>query len=110
MTQPSRATPTQIISAVTRPVLSQFSVGRFYDTGYPSTSSTYEKLLTTIDPKKIKFITPSTGQTIDLDPAVRSDVIYPDGSNKGEIHDNMLVLRLSKAVYPPSLPAICPTP
>jgi len=76
-------------------VLSLFSVGTFYDSGYPSTSSIYENLLTTIDQKNIKFITPTAGQTIDFDPAVRVDVLSPDGSNKGEIHDNMLVLRLS---------------
>ncbi len=76
-------------------VLSQFSVGTFYDSGYPSTSSIYENLLTTIDKKNIKFITPTAGQTIDLDPDVRIDVLSPDGKNTGEIHDNMLVLRLS---------------
>lgn len=51
-------------------VLSQFSVGTFYDSGYPSTSSIYENLLTTIDQKNIRFITPTAGQTIDLDPSV----------------------------------------
>ncbi|WP_440949707.1 lamin tail domain-containing protein [Methanosphaerula subterraneus] len=76
-------------------VLSQFPVGTFYDSGYPSTSSIYENLLTTIDQKNIRFITPTAGQTIDLDPAIRIDVLSPDGKNTGEIHDNMLVLRLS---------------
>jgi len=35
-------------------VRSQFSVRTFYDSGYPSTSSIYEKLLTTIDQKDIE--------------------------------------------------------
>jgi competence protein ComEC len=30
-------------------VLARFPVGRFYDPGHPQTSSTYERLLTTID-------------------------------------------------------------
>lgn len=76
-------------------VLSQFPVGRFYDSGYPSTSSTYERLLTTIDQKNIRYSTPTAGQTIDLDPAIRIDVLSPDGRNTGEIHDNMLVMRVS---------------
>jgi len=73
-------------------VLSQFSVRTFYDSDYPSTSSIYEKPLTTIDQKKIRFITPTAGQTIDLDPSIKIDLLSPDGSNKGEIHDTMLVL------------------
>lgn len=75
-------------------VISQFSIGTFYDSGYPSTSSTYEKLLTTIDQKNIKFVTPLAGQTINLDPAITIEVLSPNGKNRGEIHDNILVLRL----------------
>ncbi len=52
-------------------VLSQFHVARFYDSGYPSTSPTYERLPTTIDEKSIRYRTPTAGQTIDLDPVVR---------------------------------------
>jgi len=80
-------------------ILSTFPVGVFYDSGYPATSATYERLLTTIDQKNIRYVTPTRGQTIDLDPAVRIDVFSPDGSNKGEIHDNMLVLRLSYGTF-----------
>lgn len=75
-------------------ILSHFTVGTFYDPGYPATSSTYEKMLTTIGQKRIRFVTPTAGQTIDLDPNVWIDVISPDGNNTGEIHDNMLVLRM----------------
>lgn len=76
-------------------VLSRFPVVQFYDPGYPHTSSTYEKLLTTIDHKNIRYSTPTTGQTIELDPAIRLDVLSPDGRNVGDLNDNMLVLRLS---------------
>lgn len=76
-------------------VISQFPVAQFYDPGYPDTTATYEGLLTTIDQKNIKYTTPTTGQTIDLDPAVRIDVLSPDGKNTGGTNDNMLVLRLS---------------
>ena len=76
-------------------VLSQFSVAHFYDPGYPDTTATYEKLLTTIDQKNIKYTTPTAGQTIDLDPAVRIDVLSPNRKNTGGTNDNMLVLRLS---------------
>ena len=76
-------------------VLSQFPVGRFYDSGYATASSTYERLLTTIDEKNIRYSTPTAGQTIDLDPAVRIDVLSPDATPSKEIHDDMLVLRLS---------------
>ncbi|KAF5036077.1 Lamin Tail Domain protein [anaerobic digester metagenome] len=76
-------------------VLSQFPVAHFFDSGYPSTSLTYERLLTTIDEKNIRFSTPTAGQTIDLDPAVRIDVLSPDGTPSTEIHDDMLVLRVT---------------
>jgi competence protein ComEC len=76
-------------------VFARFPVGRFYDAGYPSTSATYEEMLTTIDEQDYQYRTPTQGETIDLDPAVRIDVLAPDGQNAGEIHDNMLVLRLS---------------
>lgn len=42
-------------------VLPQFSVARLYDPGYPDTSSSYQKLLTTIDQKNIKYTTPIAG-------------------------------------------------
>ena len=80
-------------------ILSTFPVGVFYDSGYPATTATYERLLTTIDQKNIRYVTPIRGQTIDLDPAVRIDVLSPDGSNRGEIHDNMAVLRLSYGTF-----------
>jgi competence protein ComEC len=76
-------------------VLSQFPIAHFYDPGYPDTTSTYEKLLTTIDQKSIKYTTPTAGQTIDLDPTLTIDVLSPDGKNVGGTNDNMLVLRLS---------------
>ncbi len=78
-----------------RAVFARFPVGRFYDAGYPSTSATYEKMLTMIDEQDYQFSTPTRGEIIDLDPSVRVDVLSPDGLNAGEIHDNMLVLRLS---------------
>lgn len=80
-------------------VLSTFPVGVFYDSGYPATSATFERLLNTIDQKNIQFVTPTRGQTIDIDPSVRIDVLSPDGNSRGEIHDNMLVLRLSYGTF-----------
>lgn len=78
-----------------RAVFARLPVGRFYDAGYPATSATYEEMLTMIDEQDYRYSTPTRGETIDLDPAVRIDVLAPDGQNAGEIHDNMLVLRLS---------------
>lgn len=75
-------------------VLARFPVGRFYDPGYPHTSSTYEKLLTTIDQRNLRYSTLTAGQTINLDPSIRIDVLSPDGRNTGDLNDNMLVLRL----------------
>jgi beta-lactamase superfamily II metal-dependent hydrolase len=80
-------------------LLSTFPVGVFYDAGYPSTSATYERLLLTIEQKDIRYVAPTRGQTIALDPAVRIEVLSPDGSGRGEIHDNMLVLRLSYGTF-----------
>lgn len=76
-------------------VFARLPVGRFYDAGYPSTSAMYKEMLTTIDEQDYRYSTPTRGETIDLDPAVRIEVLAPDGRNAGEIHDNMLVLRLS---------------
>lgn len=75
-------------------VLSQVPVYTFCDAGYPATTKTYETMLSTIDAKDIRYVTPTAGQTIEIDPEVRVTVLSPDGRNAGDIHDNMLVLRL----------------
>lgn len=75
-------------------VLGALPVYTFYDAGYPATTKTYANLLSTVEAKAIRYVTPTAGQRIDLDPAVTIDVLSPDGAGRGDIHDNMLVLRL----------------
>jgi len=76
-------------------VLSRLPVARFYDSGYPSTSSNDKRPLITGDVKNIRLSTLTAGQTIDLDPAIRIDMLITDGTTSPESHDSMLVLQVS---------------
>lgn len=81
-------------------ILAQIPIMRFYDSGYPGTSATYEKMLTTIKGKvrsgDMTFTAPTAGSAIDLgDANVTIAVLTPDGKNRGDIHDNMLTIRVT---------------
>ncbi|PKG32037.1 MBL fold metallo-hydrolase, partial [Methanoregula sp.] len=77
-------------------VLTNFEVGKVLDSGLPTSSSLYEKFLSTIDRKQIPYIVAERGQTIDIDPALRILVLSPPKERAGEdLNTNSIVLRVS---------------
>ena len=77
-------------------VLSNFEVKKVLDSGLPSTSTLYEKFLTTIDRDQIPYIPAEQGQTINLDPSLRILVLSPPKERTGDdLNTNSIVLRIS---------------
>lgn len=75
-------------------VLKAFPVGKMYDSGIPTGSNIYERLLDIIDDKKIPFYTLIKGDTIDLDPALSITVLNPPKKFFDDINENSIVLRM----------------
>ncbi|MFA4971934.1 MAG: ComEC/Rec2 family competence protein [bacterium] len=75
-------------------VLAAFPVKAFVDPGYPHTTSTYEKMLETIDAKNIPFRTVTAGDTIAWDPSVAIAVYNPQASFVDDINENSIVLKV----------------
>jgi competence protein ComEC len=77
-------------------VLTNFEVGRVLDSGLPTSSSLYEKFLSTIDRKQIPYIVAERGQTLDIDPALRILVLSPPKEwTSDDLNANSIVLRVS---------------
>jgi beta-lactamase superfamily II metal-dependent hydrolase len=82
-------------------VINNVNVGQVLDSGQVHTTRTFEDLLDTIYNKQIPLRSVSEGESINLDPAVKIDVLnpsasIPDGSNnEAEFNDNSVVLKLT---------------
>jgi competence protein ComEC len=76
-------------------ILNTYIVGKFFDSGYKHSSTTYETMLTTIQQKKISYVTPKNGDTIDFDPMVTVKVLNPQPKFFEEINDNSIVLLMT---------------
>jgi len=77
-------------------VLAHFEVGKVLDSGHPTSSSLYEKFLTTIDRKQIPYFVAERGQTIEVDPALRILVLSPPVEWTGDdLNTGSIVLRIS---------------
>jgi beta-lactamase superfamily II metal-dependent hydrolase len=82
-------------------VIKNIEVGQVLDSGQVHTTQTFEDLLDAIYNKQIPLRSVSEGESINLDPTVKIDVlnppaIIPDGaSNEAEFNDNSVVLKLT---------------
>ncbi|HZB79663.1 MAG TPA: MBL fold metallo-hydrolase [Nitrososphaera sp.] len=82
-------------------VINNVNVGQVLDSGQVHTTRTFEDLLDTIYNKQIPLRSVSEGESINLDPTVKIDVLnppasIPDGSNnEAEFNDNSVVLKLT---------------
>ncbi len=76
-------------------VLEAVPVRQFVDAGYPHTTETYENMLVTIDRQDIPYRTPTRGDTLAWDPAVRVAVLNPPETFHDETNENSVVLRVS---------------
>src|SRR5215207_7343690 len=74
-------------------VINSMPVSTVYDSGYPHTTQTYSDLLDAVERSGARYVETRTGQTIDLDPEVSMDLIYPDELGEGT-NESSLALRL----------------
>ncbi len=75
-------------------VINSLPVSAVYDSGYPHTTQTYAALLDAIEASGARYVETRTGQTIDLDPEVSMEFIYPDELRQGT-NESSLALRLN---------------
>ena len=75
-------------------ILSEYPVGQFIDSGYAHTSQTYENMLTAIDTKNIPFHVAQRGETIDLAPGIKIQVLNPGKEQSEDLNENSVVLKI----------------
>ena len=77
-------------------VLSDFPVKQVLDSGQPDTSQTYESFLTLIDQKKYPYKVGVRGQTIDLNPSLKIEVLSPPAAHfSDDLNQNSIVLKIT---------------
>ena len=77
-------------------ILNDLLVGQVLDSGQTHTSQTFENYLDLIDRKNIPFSTAEKGQTIDLDPAIKIEVLSPPTTLfAGDLNQNSIVLKVT---------------
>lgn len=76
-------------------ILNTYTVDKFIDGGYPYTTSTYEKMITAVDKKKINYTTVKNGDSITFDPLVDVKVLNPQPKFFDEVNDNSIVLLMT---------------
>jgi len=77
-------------------VLNDFPAKKVLDSGQPGTSQTYESFLTLIDQKNIPYKVGQRGQTIDLDPSLKIEVLSPPAAHfSDDLNQNSIVLKIT---------------
>jgi len=76
-------------------VLKQEKTGIFIDSGDNHTTPSYEQLLKTIEKYQIPYRVVHEGDTIDLNPAVRINVLSPENLDSDDLNDNSIVLEIT---------------
>ena len=82
-------------------VINNVNVGQVLDSGQVHTTQTFEDLLDAIYNKQIPLRSVSEGESVNLDPTVKIDVLNPPAStpngsnNEAEFNDNSVALKLT---------------
>ncbi len=77
-------------------ILKKFPVKQIIDSGQVHTTQTYEQYLTLIDQKNIPYTVGEMGQSINLSPKVRVEILGPSGTEKGVgLNENSIVIKLT---------------
>lgn len=76
-------------------VLKRVKTGIMIDSGDTHTTPAYEVLLKIIEQKNIPYRTVKEGDTINLDPTIRIDVLSPPDTTTNDLNENSIVLRIS---------------
>jgi competence protein ComEC len=76
-------------------VVNSFDIGKIYMPRATTTTKTYEDVLTAISRKGLKITAAKGGQTIDVDPAIKADVLAPNSSTYDDLNNFSVVLKLT---------------
>ena len=76
-------------------ILTKYTIGKFFESGQPYSSNTYENMLNTIDKKNISYTTVKAGDIITIEPLVKMEVLNPQPKFFDEINDNSVVLKMT---------------
>jgi competence protein ComEC len=77
-------------------ILNDFPIGKILDSGQTHTAPSFENYLNLIDQKNISYKVLERGQTIDLDPRIKIDVLSPPATPfADDINQNSIVLKVT---------------
>jgi competence protein ComEC len=76
-------------------VINSFDIGKIYMPQATTTTKTYEDVLTAISRKGLKITAAKGGQTIDVDPAIKADVLAPNSSTYDDLNNSSIVIKLT---------------
>jgi competence protein ComEC len=77
-------------------ILNDIPIKQVLDSGQVHTTQTYENFLTLVDQKNIPFAVAERGQTIDLDPRLKIEVLSPPATLfAGDLNQNSVVLKVT---------------
>lgn len=76
-------------------VINMFKVGKVYMPKVISTTQTYEDVITAIKNKGLSITTPIPGTTVDLDPAVKLEILAPNDGNYDDLNNYSIVFKLT---------------
>ena len=79
-------------------VLEAFPVKVYIDNELPHTTRTYEKVMTLVEQKKIRYMTPKHGQIFNLGSEVTLEILHPQitplRNTRSDLNSNSIVIRL----------------
>lgn len=76
-------------------VLKDFPVEQILDSGQVHTTPTFEDFLNLIDKKNIPYNVAERGQTIDLDPSLKIEVLSPTSTPFDDLNENSVILKVT---------------
>jgi competence protein ComEC len=77
-------------------ILNDIPIKQVLDSGQVHTTQTYENFLTLVDQKNIPFAVAERGQTIDLDPSLKIEVLSPQATPfPSDLNQNSVVLKVT---------------
>jgi beta-lactamase superfamily II metal-dependent hydrolase len=76
-------------------ILNDIPIKQVLDSGQTHTAPSFENYLNLIDQKGIPFAVAERGQTIDLDPAIKIEVLSPTSTPFDNLNENSIVLKVT---------------
>jgi competence protein ComEC len=76
-------------------ILNNIPIKQMLDSGQTHTAPSFESYLNLIDQKNISFAVAERGQTIDLDPAIKIEVLSPTSTPFDNLNENSIVFKVT---------------